>query len=527
MNRIEIFDTTLRDGAQGEFVNLSLHDKIRIAQRLDEFGIDIIEGGWPFSNEGAREFFARAAKMPWKHAQLCAFGSTRKPQTSATEDGNLLALLQAETPVVSVFGKCWDLHVTHALRVTLDQNLKMIFDSVQFLVTQGRRVIFDAEHFFDGYKANPDYAVRAIKSAVDAGADTVVLCDTNGGSLPCEVTRIVQEVATQVKAPLGIHAHNDSECAVANSLEAIAAGCTHVQGTINGLGERTGNANLCSILPALALKMGLTFHAADRLHHLTSLSHFVADVVNAPHIHSQPYVGRSAFAHKGGVHADAVMKEDKTYEHVHPESVGNTRRILVSEMAGGATVMYHAANLSLNLDKKSPEVKRVLGKVVKLENQGWSFEGAEASFELLLMHEVGRYRKLFDLQGFRVIVEKRGDNGDVITEATVKIAVDGEIMLTVAEGDGPVHALDTALRLALLRFYPDLAQIRLSDFKVRVVNVGVGTAAKVRVNVESEGFGATWSTVGVSTNIIEASWDALVQSIEYGLLHASQRAETT
>ncbi len=524
MNRIEIFDTTLRDGAQGEFVNLSLQDKIRIAQRLDDFGVDTIEGGWPFSNESAREFFEKAHRMSWRHARLCAFGSTRKPQVSADEDGNLRALLDTQAPVVSLFGKCWDLHVTHALRVSLEQNLHMIYDSVAYLATQGRRVIFDAEHFFDGYKANPAYALKAIQSAVDAGADTVVLCDTNGGSLPGEVSRIVQAVAATVKTPLGIHAHNDSECAVANSLEAISAGCTHVQGTINGLGERTGNANLCSIIPALVLKMGLSCHAAARLDHLTSLSHFVADLVNMPHVHSQPYVGRSAFAHKGGVHADAVMKHGKTYEHIPPELVGNNRRILVSEMAGGATVLHHAANLSLTLDKSSPEVKKVLGKVVQLENKGWSFEGAEASFELLLMQQVGMYRKLFDLQGFRVIVEKRGESGDVITEATVKISVNDEVMLTVAEGDGPVHALDSALRQALLRFYPELGEIRLSDFKVRVVNVGVGTAAKVRVNVESEGFGANWSTVGVSTNIIEASWDALVQSIEYGLLQASQRA---
>lgn len=516
--RIEIYDTTLRDGSQGEGVNFTVEDKLKIAQRLDEFGMDYIEGGWPASNPKDSEFFLRAQELKLSHAKLAAFGSTRRAKLKAEEDENLQALVACETPVVTIFGKSWDMHVTHALKVSLQQNLEMIYDSVRFLKENVPQVIYDAEHFFDGYKHNPEYAIKTLLAAQEAGADILVLCDTNGGTLPMEIAQIMEEVKARVHAPLGIHTHNDSECAVANTLIAVQHGAMHVQGTINGYGERTGNANLCSMIPALVLKMDYDCLKPGSLMHLTALSGYIDEIANMPHNHRMPYVGRSAFAHKGGVHVDAVLKHERTYEHIPPSAVGNERRILVSELAGGATVAHHAQRLGLQLDKSTPEVRRVLQKVAHLENEGYSFEAAEASFELMLMQQTGRYRKLFELKGFRVIVEKRGDKGEVITEATVKVAVDGREMLTVSEGNGPVHALDSALRKALLEFYPELAQIRLTDYKVRVVNVREGTAAKVRVIVESEDGEQTWSTTGVSTNIIEASWRALVDSIEYGLL---------
>lgn len=525
--RIEIYDTTLRDGSQGEGVNFTVEDKLKIAQRLDEFGMDYIEGGWPASNPKDSEFFQRARGLKLSHAKLAAFGSTRRAKLKAEEDENLQALVACETPVVTIFGKSWDMHVTHALKVSLQQNLEMIHDSVRFLKERVPQVIYDAEHFFDGYKHNPEYAVKTLLAAQEAGADILVLCDTNGGTLPTEIAQIMEEVKARVHAPLGIHTHNDSECAVANSLIAVQHGAMHVQGTINGYGERTGNANLCSIIPALMLKMGYDCLKPDSLTHLTALSGYIDEIANMPHNHRMPYVGRSAFAHKGGVHVDAVLKHERTYEHIPPAAVGNERRILVSELAGGSTVAHHAQRLGLQLDKSTPEVRRVLQKVAHLENEGYSFEAAEASFELMLMQQTGHYRKLFDLKGFRVIVEKRGDKGEVVTEATVKVAVDGREMLTVAEGNGPVHALDSALRKALLEFYPELAQIRLTDYKVRVVNVREGTAAKVRVIVESEDGEQTWSTTGVSTNIIEASWHALVDSIEYGLLTMKTEAKAT
>ncbi len=516
-NRIEIYDTTLRDGSQGEGINFSLDDKIRISKKLDEFGVDYIEGGWPGSNPKDVEFFERMERERLHHARLAAFGSTRRPNTTADEDENLYKLIAAKTPVVTIFGKSWDMHVTHALRTTMEVNLEMIRDSVKWLVGRVGQVIYDAEHFFDGYKCCREYAISTLKAAESAGASLIVLCDTNGGTLPDEIYDIVTQVIKEIKAPIGIHAHNDCECGVANTLAAVRAGAVHVHGTINGYGERCGNANLVSVIAALRLKMDRECLLPDSLKHLTALSQYVDEVANIPPNSRQAFVGRSAFAHKGGVHIDSVLKHSRTYEHIQPEEVGNSRRMLVSELAGGSTIVSKAQKHELNLAKGSPEIKAILKRVTELENEGYSFEGAEASFELLLKDVTGTDRKLFDIMGFRVIVEKRGQNG-VLTEATVKVSVDGVERHSVAEGDGPVHALDSALRRALLEFYPQLANIKLTDFKVRVVNVRDGTAAKVRTIIDSTDGEQTWSTVGVSTNMIEASWHALVESVAYGLM---------
>jgi len=515
--RIAIYDTTLRDGSQAEGVNYSLEDKLRIARRLDEFGMDYIEGGWPGSNPKDVEFFERMKHVPLRHARLAAFGSTRRPATTAARDEQVRRLVEAGTPVVTIFGKSWDFHVTHALKVPLKTNLDMIRDTVGFLAGRTEEVIFDAEHFFDGFKHNAGYAVECLRAAREAGASMLVLCDTNGGCLPHEVAEIVRAVRGSVPGPLGIHTHDDAGCGVANALAAVQNGAVHVQGTVNGYGERCGNANLLSIVANLRLKMGCDCLLPDSLTHLTALSQFVDEVANLPHNTRQPYVGRSAFAHKGGVHIDSVMKHRSTYEHVDPQCVGNSRRMLVSELSGGSTIVSKASRHALQLDKSSPETRALLKRVAELEHEGYSFEGAEASFELLLMEPVGVERNLFDLLGFRVIVEKRGED-EPLTEATVKLRVNGEEQLTVAEGDGPVHALDSALRKALIRFYPELEEIRLTDFKVRVVNVREGTAARVRTIIDSSDGKRTWSTVGVSTNMIEASWHALLDGVLYGIL---------
>lgn len=526
MSRIQIYDTTLRDGAQSEGVSLSVEDKLKIAQRLDQAGIDYIEGGWPFSNPKDIEFFERVRSLPLKHAKVAAFGSTRRGNTRAEDDANLLALVNSQTSVVTIFGKSWDMHVTDALRVSLEENIEMISDSVRFLKSKGREVVYDAEHFFDGYKNNPDYAVKSIVAAAEAGADFIVLCDTNGGSIPTEVAEIMGVVRSAVSTPIGIHAHNDSELAVANSIVAVQNSAVHVQGTINGYGERCGNANLCSIIPTLQLKLGYECIPPDSVEELTSLSNYVDEIANVVPNDRQPFVGRSAFAHKAGVHVDAMMKQPLTYEHIKPEAVGNVRRVLVSELAGASSIVHKAERYGVDLTKKSPETREILTRIVELENQGYSFEGAEASFELLLEKAVGSYRKLFDLKSFRVIVEQRASDDMPITEATMRLAVNGEERLTVAEGDGPVHALDNALRKALEEFYPEeLQRIKLTDFKVRVLNAREATAAGVRAVVESSDGSSLWSTVGVSTNIIEASWHALVDSVEYGLLKLGAEKE--
>ncbi|HHX38739.1 MAG TPA: citramalate synthase [Armatimonadetes bacterium] len=516
--KIKTYDTTLRDGAQAEGISFSLEDKLKIAARLDRFGVDYIEGGWPYSNPKDITFFERIRETPLKHARVAAFGSTRRARFAAEEDPNLRMLVASRAPVITIFGKSWDLHVIEALRVTREQNLEMIADSVRFLKAHAEEVIYDAEHFFDGYRSDPQYALATLSAAAEAGADCLVLCDTNGGSLPNQVAEAIQAVRDHVRVPIGIHAHNDSETAVANSIVAVQFGAVHVQGTMNGIGERCGNANLCSVIPSLELKLGLETIGRERLRELTEVSHFIDEVANMTPNDRQPFVGRSAFAHKGGVHADAVLKLGSTYEHLTPESVGNKRKILVSELAGGSSVRHKAEQFGVDLTKDSPITRAVLDQVVRLENEGYSYEGAEGSLELLIRKAKGEYEKTFDLISFRVIVEKRAGDEEPITEATLKLRVNGEVAHTVAEGDGPVHALDNAMRKALQQFFPHLANMRLTDFKVRVVNVREGTAAKVRVLVETTDDRETWNTVGVSTNIIEASWQALVDAVDYAMM---------
>lgn len=517
--KIVIYDTTLRDGSQAEGISFSLQDMVKIARRLDDAGFDYVEGGWPGSNPKHEEFFQSIRKITLKHTKIAAFGSTRRANLSASDDPNLRALVESGASVATIFGKSWDLHVTDALRIPLEQNIEMIYDSVKFLKEHCEEVFFDAEHFFDGWKANPAYAISALKAAEAAGADCVILCDTNGGCIPSRIQEALNAVFAELKCPIGIHAHNDSETAVANSIVAVQAGACHVQGTINGFGERCGNANLCSIVPTLRLKMGLDCLSDEAIADLSSLSKYVDEVANVVPNDKMPFVGRSAFAHKAGIHVDAVMKQPLTYEHIRPEQVGNARRVLVSELAGTSSIVMKAERYGVDLTKKSPETKEVLEQITRLENQGYSFEGAEASFELLLQKSVGTYHKLFDLKSFRVMVEQRGTDPEPTTEATLRVVVDGQELLTVAEGDGPVHALDNALRKALEQFYPEqLKHIKLTDFKVRVLDAKEATAAGVRATVESTDGKSSWNTVGVSANIIEASWHALVDSVEYGLL---------
>jgi 2-isopropylmalate synthase len=519
MTKIFLYDTTLRDGAQSERISFSLEDKIKIAQRLDEFGFDYIEGGWPGSNPKDLNFFRRIKEIPLKKAKIAAFGSTRRAQVTPEDDANLKSLLESETPVVTIFGKTWDLHVIEVLKTTLDNNLKMIYDSVKYLKSHNKEVVYDAEHFFDGFKSDPEYALATLEAAVEGGADWIVLADTNGGTLPWEVEDIIKKVKERIKIPLGIHTHNDSGVAVANSIIAVKEGITQVQGTINGYGERCGNANLCTIIPILQLKMGYQVIPEEKLAQLTDLAHWVSEVANLPPDPTAPFVGRSAFAHKGGVHVNAVLKNPKSYEHIDPSKVGNKRRFLISELSGTSTIVSKVKELNIDIDRDSPLAKMILEQITHLENEGYYFEGAEASFELLVRHALGQDTKLFDLIGLRVIIEKLGDKGETITEATLKLKIGDNVVHVAADGDGPVHALDQALRKALIEFYPELKNIHLSDFKVRVLNGSTGTAAKVRVLIDSSNSkGDTWSTVGVSTNIIEASWEALVQSIEYGIL---------
>jgi 2-isopropylmalate synthase len=520
MPRVFVYDTTLRDGSQGEGVSFSVEDKVKIARRLDAFGVDYIEGGWPGAVPKDTEFFARMAAVPLRHARLAAFGSTRRPNVAAEDDAQLKGLLEAQTPVVTIVGKSSAWHVTETLRVPLEENLAMIADSVRFLKGHGREVVFDAEHFFDGYKEEGGYTLRALEAAATAGADCLCLCDTNGGTLPHEVYEIVRAVVERFPGvSVAIHPHDDGDCGTANALAGVRAGANQVQGTVNGYGERTGNANLIPVVAALRLKMGRDCLSDAAMRELTALSQFVDEVANVTSNPKAAYVGRNAFTHKAGLHADAIAKAPRAYDHVEPSDVGNVRRLLVSEQSGSATIAQKAADLGYVLDKRAPETRAVLNAVTEREREGYAFEGAEASFELLLKRATGEYRTLFELVGFRCLVEKRAGDDYPVTEATLRVRVAGQEMLTVAEGDGPVHALDGALRSALLRFYPELANIRLTDFKVRVVTMGEGTASKVRAIVESTSHGGdVWSTVGVSTNIIEASWQALVDAVEYGLL---------
>ena len=517
MRQIKIYDTTLRDGSQSEDISFSLEDKIRIALKLDELGVHYIEGGWPGANPKDTEFFSEIKKYKLHHAKVAAFGSTRKPKVRADTDENIAALLTAKTPVVTLLGKTWDLHVRDALRTSLEENLEMIYDSVKYLKSRVPEVMLDAEHFFDGYKGNPKYAIKTLKAAEDAGADVIVLCDTNGGTMPNELPVIFDDVKKNISKPLGIHTHNDAEMAVANTIVAVTLGAGQVQGTINGYGERCGNANLCSIIPNLKIKLKLDCITDGQLKKLREVSYFVDELANMRHWNHRPYVGKSAFAHKGGIHVSAVMKNPETYEHVRPELVGNTQRILVSEQSGRSNVLWKAKEYGIDIESHDPAVKHILHELKELENQGFQFEGAEGSFELLMKEAKGVRRKFFDLKGFRVIVEKRHMDEEPISEATIKIQVGDKLEVAAAEGNGPVNALDNALRKALEKFYPELKETKLIDFKVRILEEKKGTEAKTRVLIESGDYESKWGTVGVSGNIIEASWQALVDSIDYKL----------
>jgi 2-isopropylmalate synthase len=513
---VELFDTTLRDGTQGEHVSLTAHDKVRIARKLDRFGIDIIEGGWPGSNPKDQEFFEIAKDVEWEHAQICAFGSTRRVQFAPEDDPNLHAMLMAGTPVVSLFGKSWTLHVEVALGVTKEENLDLISSSIAYLRANGRRVVYDAEHFFDGFSEDREYALETLRAAHDAGADVLVLCDTNGGTMPLRIAEVVGDVRAALDVRLGIHAHNDSGCAVANSLIAVEAGIRHVQGTINGIGERCGNADLTSIVPGLQLKLGYPCVDEDRLKELTDLAHFVNEVANLDPIDRTAYVGRSAFAHKGGIHVSAVMKDPRAYEHLVPEAVGNRRRVLVSDLSGRSNVRYKAEEMGLQLGEHD-EAARAVQRIKELEHLGYEFEGAEASFELLLRKIQGEETDFFKLERLRVRSELNNEEADC-SEATIVVRVEGRRELLVAEGVGPVDALSNALRKVLVAFYPGLGDVRLADYKVRVVSPEDGTGAFVRVLVEHTDGAVTWSTVGVSANILEASWQAISDGVRYQLM---------
>jgi len=525
MAEILLYDTTLRDGGQTEGISFSVEDKLKIARRLDEMEIPYLEGGWPApQNRTDVEFFLRLKQEPLRNSKLVAFGSTRRANLSVKEDPVLLALLEVSPPAVALVGKTWDLHVLEALKTTLENNLLMIAESIAFMKDQGLEVFFDAEHFFDGYADNPEYALRGLQEAERAGADAICLCDTNGGSLPEQIAAGAKAAKKAVKIPLGIHSHNDSGLAVANSLAAVGAGARQVQVTVNGYGERCGNADLASVAANLQLKMGHKCLSPAALARLYETCHYVAEVANMIPPERQPFIGRSAFAHKAGYHLDAVMKKPETYEHVPPTSVGNQRRLLISDQAGGSAVVFKARGLDIDLTKKSPETEKILARLKAMEHEGYQFEGAEASFELLLRKSMGLHKSKFELDSYRVLAEKRRD-GRIIAEAVLRVVVDGKEQYMAAEGDGPVHALDTALRKALAEFYPNLQEVKLTDFKVRVVNVAAGTGAKVRVLVESSDDKDSWSTVGVHENIIEASWQALSDGVEYGLLRQEQELE--
>jgi 2-isopropylmalate synthase len=513
---IELFDTTLRDGTQGESVNLSINDKLSIAHRLDDFGIDIIEGGWPGSNPRDEEFFQRVAKINLKKAQICAFGSTARFPDKITTDVNLNALLKAETPVVSIFGKTWKFHAEVGLGLNETQNEELIFNSVKYLKDHGRKVVFDAEHFFDGFKDNQEFAIKMLKAASDGGADVITLCDTNGGTLPYEITNAMQIVLKNISKPVGIHTHNDGELAVANSLTAVKAGAVHVQGTINGVGERCGNANLISIIPNLLLKLNLKTKNQVQIDDLTSLANYVYEIMNLVPNSRAAFVGSSAFAHKGGIHVSAVLKDSRMYEHIEPETVGNKQRVLVSDLAGQSNIRYKAKEFGVDISDNNELSKKLVSHIKSLEYDGYQFDGAEASFELILRSETNEFSPFFKTLESKVNV--MFDNQRKTTsEVVLKVEVDEEIEHTAANGDGPVNALDNALRKALLRFYPEVGSIKLLDYKVRVLNEKQGTAAKVRVLIESGDGNETWSTVGVSENIIEASWQALCDSINFKL----------
>ena len=550
MPNVYLYDTTLRDGAQGEGISLSVEDKLSVCRKLDDLGVHYIEGGWPGSNPRDAEFFERAKTLRLRHATLTAFGSTRHANIDAAEDANLAALLDAETEVATLVGKCWDLHVERVLETSLEENLAMISDSVAFLAERGRRVFFDAEHYFDGYKANAEYALQAVRAAATAGAECVVLCDTNGGALPHEIAAIVAETRRHTDAPLGIHTHNDADMAVASAIAAVQAGCEQVQGTMNGYGERCGNANMVSLIANLKLKLGVDCVSDTQLASLTEASRYVAEVANMPQASSQPYVGGSAFAHKGGLHAAAVSKVEHSYQHIPPQNIGNGNRVLVSDLSGRGNILWKAREMCPDAALTKAQARQLLERIKLLESRGFQYEGAEASFELLVRRMQDGYEPPFELVDFVSMVEKRshphynghsgrngrnghsghnahanggaadGSDDDISSQVMLKVRVGGDVMHTAAEGNGPVNALDHALRKALEQFYPNLREVRLMDYKVRVVDQGRGTGSVVRVLIESTDGRGVWRTVGSSENIIEASWLALADSLEYWLARA-------
>ncbi|MEN8193635.1 MAG: citramalate synthase [Bacteroidota bacterium] len=520
---IELFDTTLRDGTQGEGVNISIHDKLAITKRLDEFGIDIIEGGWPGSNPKDEEYFQKVQELDLKNVKVCAFGSTARFPDKIESDNNLQKLAESNAPVITIFGKTWRFHSEKTLGLTDEQNEELIYKSVKYLVDKGRRVIFDAEHYFDGYKDDPKFALDMCKAAVKGGADTVVLCDTNGGSLPHEVYDITVDTLKNVKAPIGIHAHNDGGMAEANSIACVEAGAVHVQGTINGVGERCGNANLCTIIPNLYLKMGWKTKTELNLKNLTSISNFVYEMINITPNTRSPFVGKSAFAHKGGIHVSSVLKDSRMYEHIEPGNVGNVQRVIVSDLSGQSNIRYKAEKLGITLPDDKEFNKKFVQFLKGLEYKGFQFDGAEASFELLLRAELNEKTSFFNITYAKVNV-MFNDKGDEYSEAVMKVEVNGETEHTAADGHGPVNALDKALRKALIRFYPELDEIHLLDYKVRVLGEGDGTGAKVRVLIESGDHQNEWSTVGVSENIIQASLQALSDSINYKLFRQTVKS---
>lgn len=522
MHYIELYDTTLRDGAQTEGISFSVNDKLRIAKKLDEIGIHYIEGGWPGANPKDITFFSKVKKLKLKNSKIVAFGSTSHANLKASKDKGLEGLLKSGAEVITIFGKSWDLHVKAILKTTLNENLRMIEDSMRFLRSQSKSVIYDAEHFFDGFKENKDYALSTLLAAQKGGAERVVLCDTNGGTLTSRVFEIIEEVRKKISVPVGIHTHNDSEMAVANSIAAVQAGATHVQGTINGYGERCGNANLVSIIANLKLKMGIDCVSEIALKELTEVSRFVAEICNVRQEDNQPFVGASAFAHKAGVHVNAILKTPRSYEHADPGKVGNRRRLLISELSGKSSIIKKAGEINLALDATKAHDQKILKNLQKLEHEGYHFESAEASLELFMNRVMKRFKDFFQLKDFRVIIEKR-ERRKISSEATIKIKVGDKLEHTASLGDGPVNALDNALRKALKDFYPTLSEMHLSDFKVRVLDEKAGTAAKVRVLIQSQDKADSWWTIGVSENIIEASWIALVDSVEYKLLKDTQK----
>ena len=515
-NKITLYDTTLRDGTQGEQVNLSAEDKLRIARKLDGFGISYIEGGWPGSNPKDARFFEMAQEVDFKNSRFTAFGSTRRPGTTPEKDENIRALLKTETETLTIFGKSWDLHATEILKASLEENLMMIEETVAYLKGKTREVIYDAEHFFDGYKANPSYAMKTIAAAEKGGADVIVLCDTNGGSMSREIEEIVGEVVAHMGILIGIHAHNDCGLALANSLIAVQAGARMVQGTINGYGERCGNVDLISVIGNLQLKMGYICIAEENLKQLTELSRYVSEVANVPPLNQRPFVGKSAFTHKGGVHVSAIQKNPAAYEHMKPQRVGNRRRVLVSDLSGKSNIDYKAREMEIKLGGNGYDSEKIVGEIKRLEDEGYEFDAAEGSLELLIKKVTGQFQEPFTLESFRVTTEKNGLDPSAC-QATIKISVGKEEEITAAEGDGPVNALDNALRKALTKFFPQIVEMGLVDFKVRVIDGGGGTASKVRVQIETRDSREIWSTIGVSENVIEASWQALVDSFQYKL----------